>query len=59
MAGRRLTMTAIAAPPKISPIAAEHLVEVGQILHEHLNRRFTQTVLSAVLHLQFFGGEIQ
>lgn len=25
----------------------------------NLNRRFTQTVLSAVLHLQFFGGEIQ
>jgi hypothetical protein len=25
----------------------------------NLNRRFTQTVLSAVLHLQFFGGELQ
>ena len=26
---------------------------------ENLNRRFTQTVLSAVLHLQFFGGDIK
>jgi hypothetical protein len=26
---------------------------------ENLNRRFTQTVLSAVLHLQFFGGELK
>ena len=25
----------------------------------NLNRRFTQTVLSAVLHLQFFGGELK
>ncbi len=26
---------------------------------ENLNRKFTQTVLSAVLHLQFFGGELK
>jgi hypothetical protein len=26
---------------------------------QNLNRRFTQTVLSAVLHLQFFGGDIK
>ncbi len=26
---------------------------------ENLNRRFTQTVLSAVLQLQFFGGELR
>jgi hypothetical protein len=25
----------------------------------NLNRRFTQTVLSAVLHLKFYAGEIQ
>ena len=25
---------------------------------QNLNRRFTQTVLSAVMHLQFFGGEL-
>jgi len=26
---------------------------------KNLNRRFTQTVLSAVLHLQFFGGDLK
>lgn len=26
---------------------------------KNLNRKFTQTVLSAVLHLQFFGGELK
>ena len=25
----------------------------------NLNRRFTQTILSAVLHMQFFGGELR
>lgn len=44
-------MTAVAAQPKISPIAAEHLVEVGQFLHEHLNRRFApQRWIESVTH---------
>jgi len=25
----------------------------------NLNRRFTQTVLSAVMHLQFYAGELK
>jgi len=34
-------MNTAAAAPKVSPILAEHLGEVGSFLHENLNRRFT------------------
>jgi len=37
--------------PKVSPITAEHLAEVGQFLHENLNRRFTpQRWVESVTH---------
>ena len=34
-------MTTPAAAPKVSPIQAEHLPEVGEFLHQNLNQRFT------------------
>lgn len=45
-------MSATAASgPKVSPILAEHLDEVGQFLHEHMNRAFTpQRWVESVTH---------
>lgn len=44
-------MGAVAAAPKVSPILAEHLPEVGAFLHENLNRRFTpQRWVESVTH---------
>lgn len=40
-----------AAAPKVSPILAEHLPEVGDFLHENLNRRFTaQRWIASLTH---------
>jgi hypothetical protein len=39
-------------------LSSSFVVSRVESFDKNLNRRFTQTVLSAVLHLQFFGGEV-
>ena len=47
----------IGADTDVSETASFSLTGARTVTYdENFNRRFTQTVISAVLHLQFFGG---